>query len=90
MSLPVDLILMENFIRVRDVVAHGVGPVERNIVAPITILRQVNVTRMRRTITTLFVVKKKQDSNKKSIVLEDIVGIVGSVGTRRKSFYPSE
>ncbi len=83
MSLPVVLILMENFIKVKDAEELGVGRVVRNIVLLITIQKLEKDILMRKTITPLFVVKRRLVSNKKTIALEAIVDIVVSVGIRK-------
>ena len=76
MSLRVDWKPPASFASVQDVVVHGAGPVERNIVLLITILTQGKNCQLRRTITMASVAVENQDSTRKTIakaVIQDIV-----------------
>jgi hypothetical protein len=73
---------MVNFTKDRGAAKHGAGRVERNIALLTTTLKLVNGIRMRRIIIIPSVVKRKLDSNKKTIVLEDTVAIAENAGTR--------
>ena len=66
--------------RAKAVAAHGVGRVERNIVARIMIPSQGSVYRALRIIMTRFAVNRRKDSRKRSIVVEAIQDIVGDGG----------
>ena len=59
---------------------HGVGIVVRSIVRNTVIQLQVNVCLRPKTITVLFAAKRRQDSNKRTIVLEVIPVIVPNGG----------
>lgn len=81
--LLVGSMLRINFILVRDVVAHGVGIVERNTVLCILTLKQVNGCPMLKTTIMLFAASKRKASRKKHIVVEDIVRIADGAGKKR-------
>ncbi len=80
MYLHADSIATINFTWVRDVVAHGAGHVERSTVLHITTLFQGRASRPRRTITIRFAVRRRGDSNRRSIVVVAIQDIVGDGG----------
>jgi hypothetical protein len=77
---------MESFMWDKDVEELGVGHAARNIVLLIKILKLESDIRMRKTITTPFVVKKKQDSNRKSIALVVTVAIVENDGIEDEKY----
>ncbi len=79
------LIIRIDFMWDTGVDGLGAGPVERNIALLITTLKRVNGIRMRRIIIIPSVVKRRLDSNKKTIVQEDIVVIAENAGTRIKN-----
>ncbi len=58
----------------------GVGIVAKNIAPYIMTLKLENVAMMPKTITMHYVVVKKKDSRKRTIVRVDILGIVENVG----------
>jgi len=62
------------------VVALGAGIVAKNTVPSIMILKLENAVTMPKTITMHYVVVKKQDSKKRTIVRVDIPDIVENVG----------
>jgi hypothetical protein len=68
--------------RVKAVAAHGVGRVERNIVARIMIPSQDSVYRALKIITTPSAVRRRRDSRKRSIVVGGIRVIVPGGGRR--------
>ena len=65
-----------------DVGAHGVGHAARNIVLSIMIHRLESVFRQQKTITIRFVVRRRRDSSKRSIVAAGILDIVGGAGRK--------
>ena len=69
--------------RVKAVAAHGVGRVERNIVARIMIPSQGSVYRALKIIITPSAVRRRRDSRKRSIVVAGILDIVPGDGKRR-------
>ena len=71
-----------SFMRVKAVAAHGVGRVERNIVARIMIPSQGSVYRALKIITTPSAVRRRQDLRKRSIVVAGILDIVPGDGKR--------
>ena len=80
-----------NFIRAKDVVAHGAGHAVRSIVAPITTPSRVSVYRRRRTITTPSAVRRRRDSRKRTIVAVGTLDIVldgGRRSNRRQKYNP--
>lgn len=85
MSLRVDWKPPASFASVQDVVVRGAGPVERNIVARITILRRGRNLLTPRTITMASVAVKRQDSTRKTIVLVVIQDIVENDGREKVS-----
>jgi hypothetical protein len=80
-----------SFTRVKAVAAHGVGRVERNIVARIMIPSQGSVYRALRIIMIHFAVSRRKDSRKRSIVVGGIRVIVPGGGkTCGKIYSPSK
>lgn len=69
-----------SFTRVKAVAAHGVGRVEKNIVARIMIPSQDSVYRALRIIMTRFAVNRRRDSRKRTIVVVGIRVIVPGDG----------
>ena len=65
---------------------HGAGTVERSIAVNTTIQKQVSYSKQQKTNTLLFAVKKKKDSDKKTIVQGVIQDIVQK-GGRPKIIY---
>jgi hypothetical protein len=74
------LILKESFTKNWDAEELGVGLVERNIALLTTIPKLEKDIKIQRIITTPFVVNKRRDSKKKSIVLVDIADIAEKGG----------
>ena len=82
MCFPVGLITRINSILGKDVEERGVGHVGKSIAVSIQILSLVSDAKMQKIIIIPFAVRRRKDSNRKSIAAEDIARTVPNGGRK--------